>query len=177
LCERPVCAPAATALFCIADLLPHGEIAMKRHVVIAAVFLAVVLVGLGPASRRAQADNKIPDLTAFPDYSGPFTSSVSGMGGFVSFEITRQEGRHFWGVVTFEIGGMAMPGFEFDGTVAATGKFKGKGEGPAGDVAFDGTVVPLGDDFFEIMANYIFISAEGGMDAGTASVTNESTGD
>jgi hypothetical protein len=152
---------------------------MRRHLVIAAALaLAVVLVELGPASRRAQADNTIPDLTANPDYSGPFASSIIPMGGFVMFEITRQEGRHFWGVITFIVGGMAMPGFEFHGTVAATNMLKGKGSGPSGDVMFMGPLVPLGDNFFAIDADYVFMSAGGGMDAGMAFLTNRpDTGD
>jgi hypothetical protein len=147
-------------------------------VLAAALALGVVLLVLGPASRRARADNTIPDLTASPDYSGGFVSSVNpAMSGFVTFEVTRQEGRHFWGVITFEIGGMAMPGFEFHGTVPDTNAFKGKGSGPAGEVAFDGTLVSLGGDTFVIMADYVFMSADGGMDEGTASFTNRPSDD
>ena len=37
---------------------------MRRHALLAvAIALAVILVQLGPANRRARADNNIPDLT------------------------------------------------------------------------------------------------------------------
>ena len=149
----------------------------RRALIAAALGLAVVLVDLGPASRRARADNNIPDLTMFPDYFGAFTSSATGVGS-VEFEITRQEGRHFWGVVTFEFGGLGTAGFEFHGTVAATNEFKGKGSGPAGEVVFDGMLdpIPAGDKVFIIMADYMFMSADGRMDEGTVFATNAPIG-
>jgi hypothetical protein len=136
---------------------------------------------LGPGSRRALADDKIPDLTAHPMYSGGFVSMTFGP-GLVEFDITRQEGRHFWGVVTMDFGGMAPMGFMFDGTVTPTPnelpghEFKARGKGPAGDVLVDGTVTDLGDGFFLNTFTYMFMSPTGVMDEGTGAASDRPSG-
>src|SRR5438128_2524767 len=111
----------------------------RRALFTAAIALTALLVELGPASRRAMADNTIPDLTMYPDYFGTFLG-MSGPGN-VEFEIRRQEGRHIWGMITMEFGGLAMPPFYFDGAVTPTPneapvlhEFKVRGKGPSGEV-------------------------------------------
>jgi hypothetical protein len=162
------------------------EVVMLRYSLVRILLLAACLAALSVGDRAAAGvpptGDRVPDLTEFPDYFGPFTSDMFG-GGFVEFEVIRQEGRHFWGIITFEIGGMAMPGFMFHGTEQppptgdrvpnlTTNKFKGKGSGPAGDVAFDGTLVDSGGGVIEIMADYVFMGADGSMDMGSAFFTN-----
>ncbi len=146
-----------------------------------AIALAVLMVELGPASRRAEADNTIPNLTANPMYFGAFTSMTFG-GGFVSFDITSQDGRHFEGVITMEFGGMASMGFMFEGTVTPAPnevpghEFKARGKGPAGEVMVDGTVTPLGGNLFLITFTYVFTSPSGAMDTGMGAASNAPSG-
>ena len=156
---------------------------MKRRALFtAAIALAALLVELGPASRHARADNTIPDLTMFPMYTGGSDSSFFGVVA-VTFDITRQQGRHFWGVVTFDTG-FAPIGFAFDGTVTPTPneglvmhEFKARGKSDAGVLMVEGTITPLGGDHFLIMFMYTFTSSMGFVDMGTMGfATNAMTG-
>jgi len=138
-----------------------------------AFFPVLVLLGFGILSGKGRATPPspiFPNITGF--WSGEF-SSVTGLCGLASLEVTDQDRRRFQGTFTFHPPSPIHPPqpIRVLGTVSRSGEISLVGRNEAVLLRARGSVF-RGD----MQLDYQLIVANGAMDSGTASVSIQTGG-